>query len=57
MDGSVTISVEDFEQLRRCEKVYHKMYKALSKCDFADDGSGNVRYNEVMEAIAAMYEV
>lgn len=57
MDGTVTISIDDFEMLRKCEKAFNKMYKALSKCDFADETGTTVPYEPVYEAISAMMEV
>lgn len=57
MDGTVTISVEDFEKLRRCEKVINKVSKALGKCEFVDDMCDTVYFNPVLEAINALVEI
>lgn len=57
MEGTVTISIKDFERLRRCEEAVDKAYKALSKCEYADDTCQTVDSEPVLEAIEAIASV
>ena len=57
MDGSVTISIENFEMLRRCEKAFNNMCKELNKCEFADEEGNTVKYERVLNAINIMLNV
>ena len=57
MDGTVTISVTDFEYLRKCESAATKAYSELSKCDFADDKGNTVNADPVIKAIALLQDI
>lgn len=54
MEGTVTISVSDFEMLRKYEKAANEAYKALQKCDFEDDEGKTVGIKPVLEALKVL---
>ncbi len=54
MEGTVTISVSDFEMLRQYEKAANEAYTALQKCDFADDEGKTVGIEPVLDALKAL---
>ena len=49
MKGTVTISVSDFEMLRKCEKAANEALEALEKCEFTDDEGKSVGIEPILE--------
>lgn len=57
MDGTVTISVDDFNMLIRCKAAVDKAYEELKKYDFEDEECKYVSADAVINTISILSDI